>query len=203
MKLAKDTRVICEEKDALSELTRATDAFAALKDLPGWIAKQFDTLEKWKTKMADVLNDPDPQKRNYAFYLFYWKFVPGLCGRFRVAICCKEHESPAPPPASAEQYHHQPPPQPPQPEPPAHIGCARGDWHPSVITVETLKQLICCAWDYVREKEQAQRDKAAAHQLVDRNLTFIKAKVTADQWTLEDRIKAKREKGKCPPCLKR
>jgi hypothetical protein len=38
------------------------------------------------------------------------------------------------------------------------LGCKPGDWHPSAITEDTLRSLICCAWDYARKQKQSLQD---------------------------------------------
>src|SRR6185503_20045882 len=121
---------------------------------------------------------------------------------FPVAICCKAEEEPCDeqPQQQGEQKtrdhdhdndHHQ------DDDSPVHIGCRPGDWHPSQITVKELKELICCAWDYMLQKEQAAADAQATINRVQGNKTLIEAKVQADTASLEDRIKSKVEKVKC------
>jgi hypothetical protein len=78
-----------------------------------------------------------------------------------------------------------------------HIGCEPGDWHPSVITVERLRELICCAWAFVRARKQDFHDKSAAVDTVKHNLDYIKKQNEDDAKTLEDRIKAGIEKVVC------
>jgi hypothetical protein len=92
-----------------------------------------------------------------------------------------------------EQY----PPHHPTPKPPQRIGCEPGDWHPSGIKVDDLKQLICCAWDDARKKKEelAEADNAVAR--AKSNQTLISDKVKADEPTLESRIEAKVKKVNC------
>ena len=137
-KLEKVTRLIWEQKEADKAWKKADDAFAQIKDLPKWIGDQFTELEKLKDQIAQALNDKDPQKHKWAFYLFFWKFAPGLCKRFKVAICCA--------PAGGDYVLSE------------HIGCAPGDWHPSKISEDTLKKLICCAWEYAKTKKVELQD---------------------------------------------
>jgi hypothetical protein len=91
-KLEKTTRLISKQKEAESAWKKAEDAFAQIKDLPKWIGDQFAEMEKLKDQISQAINDKDPQKHRWAFYLFYWKFVPALCKRFKVAICCEKKE---------------------------------------------------------------------------------------------------------------
>jgi hypothetical protein len=253
-KLEKATRLVVNQKEAEKALKKAEDAFGVIKDLPKWMGDQFTELEKWKDQIAQALNDKDAQKHNWAFYLFYWKFVPALCRRFKVAICCEKDarmaqyqpgQPPGPPPGQPPSGQYSPPPgtyapgqppgqpppsqpppgqyppppgtyapgqppgqpppdQPPPgqyppvpgtyqpgqpPEPPVHIGCTPGDWHPSRIDDNTLRKLICCAWEHTNQ-EKARFQKA--HDDVDtakQNLEFIKKKVEEDSKGLEDRIR--------------
>jgi hypothetical protein len=174
--------------------------------------------EKLKDQIAQAVNDKDPQKHRYAFYLFYWRFVPTLCKRFKVAICCPkkqdtEQQTPsdeyapgqqAPPPDYAQGQPPAPggyaPGQQPAPgsyAPPVHIGCLPGDWHPSKITEETLKKLICCAWDFVRSEKEKLQEATAAVDTAKQHLEFMKKKVEEDGKTLEERIKQRIEQVIC------
>jgi hypothetical protein len=193
-KLACTTKLAWEKEQAQAALDKATAAFTALQGMAAWIDGEFKKLEELKNQISDLLIDSDPQKRNYAFYLFFWKFVPGLCRRFPVAICCESKGDPCDQPTQQEHAHK---PNQDNEGTTIYIGCEPGDWHPSVITVEKLKQLICCAWDYVRAKEQKVRETTEAVAEVERNKAFIDAKVTADTASLADRIKSKVQKVKC------
>ena len=51
-KLAKATRLICNQKEAEKASKRADDAFAAIKALPKWIGDEFAKLEKLKEQIA-------------------------------------------------------------------------------------------------------------------------------------------------------
>ena len=175
-KLAKDTCLIQEQKDAEKAWKNADDAFAQIKDLPKWIGDRFTDLEKLKDQIAQALNDKDPLKHRYAFYLFYWKFVPGLCKRFKVAICCSDDAAGGTP---------------------VHIGCTPGDWHPSKISDKDLMRLICCAWKYVRDQKDEFAAATAAVEAAKQNLDFIKKRVEDDAKTLEDRIRGSIEKVVC------
>jgi hypothetical protein len=337
-KVTRFTRIIWEQQQAAKQLEKANRAFANLKAFGTWVDDQFKPLETLKEQIATLLNSLDPQDHNVAFYKFYWHFVPTLCKRFPVAICCKDgdgggpaqypppgeppsqypppgqppgqyppqgqypppgqppgqyppqgqypppgqppgqyppqgqypppgqppaqyppqgqppaqhppqgqyppqgqpptqyppqgqypSQGPAPAPTPAQygpgpqQYPGgQPPPQgygspqypspgqtpeqyPPHgqhpPHPPEHIGCEPGDWHPSEVTVEQLKQLICCAWDYVRTKEEQLAEKNEAVARATRNLALIKAKVDADGGSLDTRIVTRVKKVKCTRC---
>ena len=178
-KLGKDTRLIAKQKEADKALADATDAFANVKDLPKWMGKQFDELEAWKDQIAKAINDKDPQVQRWAFYLFFWKFAPALCKRFKPAICCER-------PAGADAA-----------TPTEHIGCAPGDWHPSKVTEDVLKKLICCAWDYMKKKKVEAQQAAALVDAAKQNLDAIKKKVADDEKTLDDRIKVELAKVVC------
>jgi hypothetical protein len=182
-KLSKFTKLIWEQMQADLDKAKAIEAFQAIQDLPKWMGDQFAALEALKDKIAQALNDKDREVNKWAFYLFYWQFVPALCKCFKVAICCKKKEG--------EQYSSG------NGEAAVHIGCHPGDWHPSQITVETLKKLICCTWDFVRAAKEAAQAKAAAVQAVKDNLAFITAKAADDAKTLDARIKARLEKVSC------
>jgi hypothetical protein len=202
-KLEKPTRLIWYQKEAEKAWKKADDAFAVIKDLPKWMTDQFNDLEKLKDQIAQALNDKDPQKHKWAFYLFYWKFAPGLCKRFKVEICCAPPQTPAPTPTPT------PAPTPgyaptaggtpaapsgtttPAPSPSPHIGCTPGDWHPSQITEDTLRKLICCAWDYVKAKKKNYQDATAAIETAKQHLDFIKKMVDDDAKAIEDRIKTR------------
>jgi hypothetical protein len=215
-KLEKPTRLIAKQKDAEKAWKKADDAFAQIKDLPKWMNDQFADLEKLKDQIAQALNDKDPEKQKWAFYLFYWKYVPALCKRFKVAICCTPKQpdpTPQPQPTPGTQYSPQPtpgygqttppppgtppPPTTPPATPPVQIGCAPGDWHPSKITDDMLRSLICCAWEYVKKQKAAYQDATSAIDTVKANLDLIKKKVDDDGKGLEDSIKAQLATVKC------
>jgi hypothetical protein len=181
-KLAKDTCLIAEQKEAEKAWKSAEEAFNQIKDLAKWIGDRFADLEKLKDQIGQALSDKDPLKHRWAFYLFYWKFVPGYCRRYKVAICCPEDES------CKDGTKRS-----------VHIGCEPGDWHPSQITPEELTQLICCAWDYMRSQKEKYQEATAAVEAATRNLEFIKTKVQDDGKTLEDRIRREIEKVVCAP----
>ena len=181
-KLAKDTCLIAEQKDAEKAWKNAEEAFGQIKELAKWIGDRFTDLEKVKDVIAAALNDKDPLKHRYAFYLFYWKFVPVYCKRFKVAICCKADEG-------CKDGTSQP----------VHIGCEPGDWHPSQISPEDLTRLICCAWDYVRSQKEEFQKATEAVEAASRNLEIVKTKVKDDGTTLEDRIRRQIEKVVCAP----
>lgn len=178
-KLEKVTRLIWKQKEAEKAWKKAEEAFSQIKDLPKWMSDQFAVLETLKDQIAQAINDKDPQKHKWAFYLFYWKFVPALCKRFKVAICCEKKEGAGP---AAANYV------------PVHIGCTPGDWHPSKIKDDTLRKLICCAWDYVKKEKARFQEATAEIDTAKQNLEFIKKKVEDDAKTLEDRIKSRIEK---------
>jgi hypothetical protein len=195
-KLSSLTKLIWDQQEAEREKAKADKAFEIIKDLPKWLDDKFKELEALKEQIAQALNDVDPQKHKWAFYLFYWKFVPKLCRCFPFPFCCDEKGEPGEggndqtsqqygkPPYDQKQSH-------PQPEGPKdHLGCKPGDWHPSAITDETLRGLICCAWDYARKKKQNLQDATDKVADVTSNLNFIKAKVEADEKSLDDRIKS-------------
>jgi hypothetical protein len=184
-KLKRVTKLLAEKEDAEKALRKAEDAFKAIKELHKWIADQFAALETLRDQIVQALNDADPQKHKWAFYQFYWKFVPQFCRRFPVAICC---DKPAATTAAAAATETDA----------ARIGCKAGDWHPSVVTDEILRQLICCAWDYVRARKQDVQDRTEAVERTTRNLDFIKTQIPDDK-ALDARIKAKLEKVTCAP----
>jgi hypothetical protein len=205
-KLDKATRLIWQQREAEKAWKNAEDAFAQIKDLPKWMGDVFGELEKLEDQIAQAVNDKDPQKHRYAFYLFYWRFVPAFCKRFKVAICCPKKQDPEQPPAPGDCAPSQPTPPgnyaPIQPPPssyelPIHIGCTPGDWHPSKINEGTLKTLICCAWDYVRSEKAKFQEATAAVDTAKQHLEFIKKKVEEDGKTLEDRIKSQIEQVVC------
>lgn len=182
-KLGRETRLVRQQQEAEKAWKGAEEAFGQIKDLPKWIGDRFADLEKLKDQIATALNDKDPLKHRYAFYLFYWKFVPGLCKRFKVAICCaKEAESS--PGAAAHGVH---------------IGCTPGDWHPSRISPEDLTKLICCAWDHAKSQKEKFQKATADVELAKQNLDFIKKRVEDDAKTLEDRIRRRIEQVVCAP----
>ena len=55
--------------------------------------------------------------------------------------------------------------------------------------------MICCAWDYVRTKEEQLAEKNEAVARATRNLALIKAKVDADNGSLDTRIVTRVEEG--------
>jgi hypothetical protein len=61
------------------------------------------------------------------------------------------------------------------------VGCTPGDWHRSRITEETLKQPICCAWDFVRSEKAKFQEATAAVDTTKQHLEFIKKKVEEDE----------------------
>jgi hypothetical protein len=186
-KLEKATRLIWKQKEAEKAWKKAEDAFAQIKDLPKWMGDVFGELEKLKDQIVQAVNDKDPQKHRYAFYLFYWRFAPMLCQRFKVAICCPTKPDTTQPPAGGDYGATQPPAS--NYQAPTHIGCTPGDWHPSKITEDTLKKLICCAWDYVRSEKAKFQDATAAVDTAKHHLEYIKKKVDEDGKTLQERIK--------------
>ena len=190
-KLTRVTKLVWEKQEAEKRLKKAEDAFAAIKDLPKWIGDRFAKLEGLKDQIAQALTDKDPQKHKWAFYLFYWRFAPLLCGCFPVVICCPSKTDPKAQSDSTADG------------PAAHIGCGPGDWHPSRIDDKTLQKLICCAWDYARDKKKESQEKSAALDAVSRNLDFVKSKVKDDANKLEERIKGQIEKVECkaPPAV--
>lgn len=165
-KLTKVTKLIWEQQQAEKELQKADKAFAIIKDLPKWMDGRFKDLEVLKDQIAKALNDKDPESHKWAFYLFYWKFAPALCSCFPFPFCCVEKK-----PTGSEEAT------PKSEKPPEHLGCDPGDWHPSKITPDRLKTLICCAWDYARKKKQKAQEIADEVEKVRRNLELIKKNV--------------------------
>jgi hypothetical protein len=167
-KLERVTLLQQTKDDADKALKKAEDAFKAIKDLTKWTGDQFGALETLRDQILQALNDKDPQRYKWAFYLFYWKFVPQLCRRFPVPLCCGT----------------------------AVIGCKHGDWHPSRIDGDLLKALICCAWRHVHDKKQEAQRAADALADVTRNLEYITTQVPDDK-TLDTRIKTRLDKVAC------
>lgn len=196
------TKLIWEQQQADLALKRADAAFTALKDMPKWIAGKFTELDGWKKAINDALNDKDPQKQNIAFYLFYWKFVPGLCKRFPEPICCCKPKKDGEAAASGARAGGgssgggggDTPATPPAPS----IGCKPGDWHPSVLTVDILRQLICCASDYVKAAKDAAQTASAAVDKAKQDLDFISKTIVPDEVNgLDGRIATALEKITC------
>ena len=196
-KLSKFTRLIWEQQQAEKAMKKAEQAFATIKDLPKWIDDQFTALEKMTELISKGLNDPDPEMQKWAFYLFFWKFVPGLCKCFPYRFCCpnpKPEDEGAEKSQQAKQGNEPTP----APEDYPHLGCAHGDWHPSAITEEVLKKLICCSWDFMHGKKDEYRSKSEEVAKVTANLDTIKKKVEADAKTVDERIKKALENAKAP-----
>jgi len=165
-KLNRVSRLASAKDEADKALKKAEAAFKAIKDLSKWIGDQFTSLETLRDQILQALTDKDPQRYKWAFYLFHWKFVPQLCRRFSVALCCGTKESPI------------------------NVGCKPGDWHPSHILADTLKALICCAWKYTHDKKQELQTQTDALDAVTRNLEFIKSQIP-DEKALDARIKTR------------
>ena len=180
-KLSKVTKLIWEQKQAETKMKKAEQAFTIIKDLPKWTEDRFKELETLRDEIDKALNDVDPQKQKWAFYLFYWKFVPKLCKCFPFPFCCDDK-----PAGETEEQNQQ--------KPPAHLGCKPGDWHPSAIDEDLLKALICCAWEYARKRKEEYLKASDNVASATNNLDFIKKKVEADAKTLEDRIKSALDK---------
>jgi len=192
-KLTKVTKLIWEQQQAEKEKQKADKAFETIKDLPGWLDTQFKELEKLKDDIAQALNDVDPQKHKWAFYLFYWKYVPKLCKCFPYPFCCDRKTGSEQEPqqyGSGSEQTSRKYEKPPNYKPADHLGCEPGDWHPSAISEEALRALICCAWDYARKQKQALQDATDKVTDANNNLNSIKTKVTSDGDSLDDRIKS-------------
>ena len=197
-KLNKATRLKWRQQRTEEEMKKADQAFAIIKDLPKWIEDRFKELETLTDEIGKALTDPDVEKQKWAFYLFYWRFVPSLCRCFPFRFCCTNEEQQ---PAGGEQQqgqrqqageNYQPN------EVPPHLGCKAGDWHPSAIDEERLKALICCAWEYARERKQDFQDATDEVNLATANLDFIKKTVEGDAKSIDQRIKSGLEKIKQP-----
>jgi hypothetical protein len=171
------TRLVWKQQQAEAELEKANKAFAIVKDFPKWMDERFKELEELKKQIAANMNDKNREKQLWAFYLFYWKFVPLLCKCFPFPFCCEKKE----PEGGYTQAG-----KPPEPE---HLGCDPGDWHPSAIPPERLKGLICCAWDHARRKKQKAQDATDAVETAKRNLDLIKKRVEEDVKGLEKKLK--------------
>ena len=129
-------------------------------------------LETLRDQILQALADKDPQRYKWAFYLFFWKFVPQLCRRFPVALCCGTKEKPL------------------------NLGAEHGDWHPSRIDGGLLKALICCAWRCVHKKKEKAQMASDALADVTRNLEYITSQVPDDK-TLDTRIKTRLDNVAC------
>ena len=187
-KLNKVTKLKWEQQVAEARLKKAEDALKNLREFAKWVGDQFKPLEDLMDPIRNALNDKDPLKHRWAFYEFYWKFIPGLCKRFPIAICCPDCDDKKQQDQSSDSEHTS-----------DHIGCDPGDWHPSVIEVDKLTQLICCALDNVQKKKdelQAANDQVSK---VEGNLTFIKEEVDRITKALEAEIKSHLEKVECKP----
>jgi hypothetical protein len=165
------TRLAWEQQQAEAELEKANKAFGIVKDLPKWMDERFKELEDLKKQIAQNLNDKDPEKNKWAFYLFYWKFAPALCKCFPFPFCCVNKDQAG------------------QQKPPEHLGCDPGDWHPSKIKPERLRILICCAWDTARRKKKKAQDAIDAAETAKRNLDLIKKMVDDGVKGLEKNLK--------------
>lgn len=168
-KLTCTTKLAWEKQQADKQLQKAEEAFKAIKDLPKWIGEQFAELEAIRDLIVAALADKDKKKQHQAFYLFYWKFVPGLCKRFKVALCC---------------------------DAPPHFGCVPGEWHPSRIDVKRLRELVCCALDVVNRRKETVREITNAIAELTLRIEAVKAE-TPDAKALEEKIKAKLETIEC------
>ena len=152
---------------------------------------QFKPLDTLKDQISSALNDKDPLKQRWAFYLFYWRFAPGLCKRFPIAICCEETRDESTQEGAKSHSSNE--------DSGDRIGCERGDWHPSVITVDKLTALVCCA---ARNAQTAKTDLQAKTDEVEKtraNLAIIKKRVETDEKALEDLIKTHLNKVVCQP----
>ena len=176
-KLTKVSRLIAKQDEAAKNLKNADTALEKIKGYPGWVGEQFENLEKIKEEIEGFLSDPQSHKK--AFYLFYWKFVPKLCRCFPWPFCCDNKEG--------GQYQN-------TEDRSDHLGCKSGDWHPSAITIDRFRSLICCAWDYAREQKEKAQEIDGLVADVNANLTAIQDKVKKDADTLDDRIKNGLEK---------
>jgi hypothetical protein len=177
-KLTTVPKLLWQQTEAEKDLASANKALEIVKDLPKWLDDRFKELETLKDAIAQGLNDTDPEKQKFAFYLFYWKFVPKLCRCFPFPFCCEKKPD-------DDTYQGQT-----QTPPPEHLGCEPGDWHPSAIKVERLQALICCAWDYARKQKQNLQDVNDRVADATANRDFVKKKVEDDLKTLDDRIKS-------------
>lgn len=192
-KLKKVTKLEWEKQKAKHDLEEAQKAFQNLQTMAEWIGKQFKDLDDLKTKINTGLNSTDPNEHRWAFYLFYWKFVPQLCKRFPVAICCKKKKDGSEEPYQSAEHHHS------GEHSTYHIGCELGDWHPSVITEKKLTQLICCAWDYVREQKEKSQEADGRVLEVENNLKYIGDRIKAHTDTLEQQLKNRLNAVDCKP----
>jgi hypothetical protein len=186
------TKIVWEKHQAEKQLAKAEEAFKAIKDLPKWIADQFSELEAIRDLIVAALADKDKKKHHQAFYLFYWKFVPGLCKRFKVALCCcpdnEDEETTTPPAAQAGEGGDTTTPT----DEPPHFGCVPGEWHPSRIDIKRLRELVCCALSLVDKRKKKLREATDAIAAVTQRIEAVKAE-TLDAKGLEEKIKTKLE----------
>jgi len=192
-KLTCTTKLAWEKQQADKQLQKAEEALKAIKELPKWIADQFAELEAIRDLILAALADKDKQKHHQAFYLFYWKFVPGLCKRFKVALCCCTNDDTTTPPEQQTAQHDDP--ATPTDAPP-HFGCVPGEWHPSRIDVKRLRELVCCALDLLNKRKEEVRKITNAIAEITQRIEAVKAE-TPDAKALEEKIKAKLEKIEC------
>jgi hypothetical protein len=171
-KLTKVSKLIAKQQEAKKNLEDANKALETIKTYPDWVEKQLGDLDTIKNLIEGFLSDPQSHKK--AFYLFYWKFVPKLCRCFPWPFCCDNPDG--------GQYQD-------TEGRSDHLGCKSGDWHPSAITIDRFRALICCAWDYAREQKQKLQEIDDLVADVNANLTAITDKVKKDADTLDDRIK--------------
>ena len=185
-KIDKLTSLIAKQQQAEKDLKAAEDGFKNLKDFPKWAGDQFTTLEQLKDKISLAFTQKDPESQKFAFYLFYWKYVPGLCKRFPIAVCCDK-------PCDGNEAADKPS------EKPIRIGCTRGDWHPRAVTVEILSALICCAAEVVQDRKTDLHILNDEIQTIKNNLVYLKKKIEGDEKTLDDSIKSALAKVVCKP----
>ena len=188
-KLNKVTKVKWEQQQAEARLKKAEDGLKNLREFPKWVGDQFKPLEDLMDPIRAALHDKDPMKHRWAFYEFYWKFLPGLCKRFPIAVCCPGYGDDKPQRQSADSHA----------QAPDHIGCDPGDWHPTSIDVGKLTRLICCALENVQSKKKALQDATADVKTIEDNLEFIKKEVERVSKALEAEIKSHLETVECKP----
>jgi hypothetical protein len=201
-KLSTTTRLLWEKQEADRKLAKVEDGFKNIKAFDVWLGARFGKLEALVKDITPLLSDKDPQKLNSAFYLFYWKFVPLLCGCFPVAICCTDKNAPTDGGTTTDPKDYgkstsrggdggtNPAPKSP------HLGCGPGDWRPSVIDDETLRQLLCCAWYEVLKKRDEAQQRNGAVEAVKASLEYIKTQVPKDD-AVDEKVKGRVEKIKC------
>ena len=176
------TDLIRKRDQSKAEAESAEAAFKdVLKVYGGWIDKRFKILEEIQKKITEAQQSSDDKKYRLIFFLFYWKFVPEFCAKFKPEICCAREGSggETQQQTAATEMHC--------------IGHKVGDWHPSQIDREALGELLCCAWDFAIKKRTAYQQAAAEVARKESQRTFIteKYKQESDKEKFDKTIREK------------